>query len=365
MKEIALLFKTPAVVFKYDRSFNNYSVVDIAYYGVVGLNQNIVYLLHTDDNKFDWLELDENVNRRVHSMYERIYNSQFQEPSEYQRQVAAVDGQQEEEEGSSVNSYISNNGESVSGYSEDSDEEILPYAAAVAAHEASDAAEVAAAASVVVVAAAAAAATTTSGAADGNHDGDSLNNSTTCSGSSSMSPKDGYEYCSSIPNVLTRDNKFADGQCLYTNKVTGELKYQVLDPVVVKGFPSNVCRFVFMGDIWMKNSRTPKHLVYDINNGTLHHVMPSHILSRFDEGDNVDEYIYALRNGMENKLTEVFSFMKRRKLFPKLSALSKDQHIPKKKSKEPVFEETVPADDSDEPTEIPVTIPCRARGREY
>ena len=115
----------------------------------------------------------------------------------------------------------------------------------------------------------------------------------------------------------------------------------------------------------MKNARTPKHLVYDINNGTLHHVMPSHMLSRFDEGDDVHEYIYALRNGMENKLTEILSFISKRKCFPKLPALSKDQHIQKKKSKVPVLEETVPEDASDDPTEIPATIPCRARGREY
>jgi hypothetical protein len=129
VKDITLLFKAPAVVFKYDRSFNSYSVVDIAFYGNGGLNQNIVYLSLTDDNKFDWLELDETVNRRVHSMYEKIYSSQFAEPSDYQRQVAAMDGEQEEER-SLDNSHISNNGESVSGYSssnnDDSDEESTP-----------------------------------------------------------------------------------------------------------------------------------------------------------------------------------------------------------------------------------------------
>ena len=54
---IALLLKVPIVVFKYDRSFDHYTIVDVAIYGSGGFNQHIVCLLHTDDNKFDWLEL--------------------------------------------------------------------------------------------------------------------------------------------------------------------------------------------------------------------------------------------------------------------------------------------------------------------
>ena len=134
MKEIAILFKVPVVVFKFDRTFDNYKIVDVAFYGSGGLNQEIVCLLHTDDNKFDWLELGGSIRRRVHMEYERIYNSSFAEPSEYQRRIPAMDG--DEEENFSQNSFMSDacgSGDSSSSSDDSEGEPPLPRATSAAA----------------------------------------------------------------------------------------------------------------------------------------------------------------------------------------------------------------------------------------
>ena len=144
MKELALLLKVPIVVFKYDRSFNHYTIVDVAIYGSGGFNQHIVCLLHPDDNKFDWLELEEEYNRNVHlmyqryRMYQRLYNSTFAEPSEYQRRI--VNMGDEEDEQTSHHSFISGSGSSISGYSSssgDDSDDGSPVAGAAAAAAAS------------------------------------------------------------------------------------------------------------------------------------------------------------------------------------------------------------------------------------
>jgi hypothetical protein len=224
-----------------------------------------------------------------------------------------------------------------------------------------------------------------SGGADHVDDGDSNNevnmsgvsssNSSTCSGSSAMSPKAGYKFSATIPNMLPRDHKIADGKFFFTNIVEG--KYQIMDPVAVIGYPRKWLRFLFVGDIWKKGANTPKHLVYDIKKDSVNHAMPSYVSKYsdedWDEGDDIYAYIDATyKKPMENKLTDILASIQKRGKLPRILPPSKDLCIPISKSKKHSVESNEPADASGEPADavdesavMPATTPRRARGRKY
>ena len=86
MEEIAILFKVPVVVFKCDRTFDHYKIVDVAFYESGGLNRQIVMcLLQSCTLMIIHLigsELGESKRWRAHIEYETIYNSSFAKPSE-------------------------------------------------------------------------------------------------------------------------------------------------------------------------------------------------------------------------------------------------------------------------------------------
>lgn len=60
----------------------HYVVVDAALFGSGSLHTKILYLIQTNKNMFDYLELNESANEKAHAIYNRIYNRQFRAESQ-------------------------------------------------------------------------------------------------------------------------------------------------------------------------------------------------------------------------------------------------------------------------------------------
>ena len=60
----------------------HYVVVDAALFGSGSLHTKILYLIQTNKNMFDYLELNESANEKAHAIYNRIYKRQFREESQ-------------------------------------------------------------------------------------------------------------------------------------------------------------------------------------------------------------------------------------------------------------------------------------------
>ena len=229
MKELALQFQVPALVVKYSGSFQHYVVIGFAIYGRGRASQRIVCLVHSGENKFDYLQLDAAGEERARQIYERLYLNQFKEPSECVRQETAYDqnedihSEQSHHTNLSSESVDSLDGESDGESDEESDEESeqgMFEANEEGTRQASDHDSPVNISDVTVVSAA----------------GTSQN--------SQSSFGDGYSFDPSVSSV-PRQHKLCGGRVWFTNicTVPGH-EYKILEPVKIRKFNPGRCVYV-------------------------------------------------------------------------------------------------------------------------